>query len=150
VPAFGSFNTWAGKAGGILQHAGVKGFLGNLDAVQKEADEESEQWDQFLRALAVTFCDGEFTAAEVVDRALHDRTLLTFSFPEEIGHPEERTNGDLSSLVRRIGKALARKCGTRFGDLELRIERCRPDSHTKVQKWRVGGNLDPLFHKEPT
>jgi hypothetical protein len=145
VPPFGSFNTWAGKAGGILKHAGVEGFLGNLDAVQVENDEESAQWEQFTRALAITFREFEFTASEVADQVLHDRGMLALSFPEEIGHPDERGDRDMSSLVRRIGKALARKCGTRFGDLELRIERGRPDTHTKVQRWLVAGNLAPLY-----
>jgi hypothetical protein len=145
VPAFGSFSNWAHKTGGILQYAGIEGFLKNLETVQQEADEESTQWDQFLRALAITFRDSEFTVADIADRAVHDRGVLTFAFPDEIGHPDERTEGGTSSLVRRVGRALARKCGTRFGELELRIERGRPDTHTKVQRWRVTGNLGSLL-----
>ena len=144
VPAFGSFDDWAEKVGGILQHAGVEGFLKNLDAVQQDADEESGQWDTFLRALAITFRDAEFTVAELADRLRHDSGVLSESFPDEIGL-NERADGGPGSQVRRIGKALARKSGTRFGELELRIERGRPDAHTKVQRWRVAGNLAPLF-----
>ena len=148
VPAFGSFDDWAEKVGGILQHAGVEGFLMNLDAVQQEADEESCQWDTFLRALVMTFRDTEFTVAELSDRVRHDGGLLSLSFPDEIGHPDERVDGGPASLVRRIGKALARKCGTRFGHLELRVERGRPDTHTKVGRWKVAGDLAALLSRE--
>jgi hypothetical protein len=145
VPAFGSFSNWARQVGGILQHAGIAGFLHNLDQVQQQADEESAQWDQFLRALAMIFKYAEFTVSEVADRALHERGLLAVSFPDDIGHPDERADGGISSLSRRLGKAFGRKCGTRFGELDLRIERGRPDSHTKVQRWKVGGNIRCLL-----
>jgi hypothetical protein len=148
VPPFGSFNTWARQAGGILQHAGLEGFLGNLDAVQQQADEESAQWDQFSRALAITFGELEFTVADVVNRAEHERGVLSDSFPDDIGHPDERADSSRGSLVRRTGKALARRCGTHFGDLDLRIERGRPDNHTKIQRWRVAGNLTALLSKD--
>jgi hypothetical protein len=146
VPAFGSFNKWAQTLGGILAHASVNGFLSNLDAVQTEADEESQQWDQFLRSLVIAFRDREFTTAEVVETTLHTHSLLSQAFPDDIGHPDERAAyPEGFSLQRRLGKALARKCGTRFGELELRIERGEIDKHSKVQRWRVAGELDSLM-----
>ncbi|HWR50331.1 MAG TPA: hypothetical protein VN428_04450 [Bryobacteraceae bacterium] len=144
VPAFGSFNTWAQTVGGILHHAGIEEFLGNLETVQQQADEESAQWDQFLCALAIIFGESDFTVGDIVERVLDAPTVLSSSFPDDIGHPDEHRNEGIGSLGRRIGKAFARKCGTRFGDLELRIERARPDSHTKVQRWRVGGDVAAL------
>ena len=137
---------WAGITGGILGHAGVNGFLDNLESVQQEADEESLQWEQFLRALVITFRGGDFATAEIVEHAVHQRGLLSHSFPDEVGHPEERESEASGPLQRRLGKALARKCGTRFGELELRVERARPDTHTKVQRWRIEGNTESLIH----
>jgi len=145
VTAFGSFEGWARTTGGILHHAGIDSFLGNLPNLQKEADEESAQWEQFLSALVQSFPARPFTASEVADKALHERGRLSLSFPDEIGHPGEASNDGYGSLVRRIGKALAKKCGTRFGDLELRVERGKPDKHTKVQTWVVVGNTGPLL-----
>jgi hypothetical protein len=124
----------------------VNGFLSNLDAVQTEADEESQQWDQFLRSLVIAFRDREFTTAEVVETTLHTHSLLSQAFPDDIGHPDERAAyPEGFSLQRRLGKALTRKCGTRFGELELRIERGEIDKHSKVQRWRVAGELDSLM-----
>jgi hypothetical protein len=60
-------------------------------------------------------------------------------------HPAERGSEGVVSFQRRMGKALARKCGTRFGEHGLRIERGRPDRHTKVQCWRVAGDVDAVL-----
>jgi hypothetical protein len=139
VPSIGSFDRWAQTIGGILEFAGLHGFLGNLQQVRIEADEESSEWEVFLMAWARKFGDQEVTAAKLSECFTHlgeeGRAWL----------PEELQFGELITLSKRMGKALARKAGTRFGDRELRIERCAPDSHTKVAQWRVGGNLEGLF-----
>jgi flagellar hook-basal body complex protein FliE len=147
VQPFGSFSKWARMVGGILGYAAVKGFLENLDAVQQDSDEESRQWEQFLRALAIVFRGLAFTTAEIVEHAVHHRDVLSDAIPDEIANTDEGGNGG-TSFQKKLGKALARKCGTRFGELELRLERCEPDKHTKVQRWRVGGDLDSLLSKE--
>lgn len=83
-----------------------------------------------------------------MERAIHGRDLLIASFPDEIGHPEER-GAEGTSFQRRLGKALGRKCGTRFGELELRIERAELETHTKVQRWCVAGKLSELLSGNP-
>lgn len=40
----GSFESWAAVIGGILQVAGITGFLGNLDQLYEEADAEGREW----------------------------------------------------------------------------------------------------------
>lgn len=47
--ALGSFESWASVIGGILVHAGVDDFLGNLGDLYEEADEESSEWAEFTR-----------------------------------------------------------------------------------------------------
>ena len=145
VPAFGSFNNWAQVVGGILAHAGVQGFLTNLESLQNEGDEESQQWEHFLVTLVRVFHGCEFTVADIVDKIVSERGALSIAIPDEVGHPLEDQSGGLASFQRRLGKALARKCGTRFGEFDLRIERGRPDRHTKVQRWRVAGDIDAVL-----
>jgi hypothetical protein len=48
----GGFDRWERVVGGILAHAGVSGFLGNLDQLYEEADEEDSSWETFLELLA--------------------------------------------------------------------------------------------------
>lgn len=138
---------WARTIGGILTYAGVGGFLENLADVQLDADEDSQQWEQFLRAIVLILGGREFTTSDLVGHLFHTRDLLSESLPDEIGHPEERPNDGTVSFQRRLGKALARKCETRFGDLGLRIEKRKPDTHTKLQRWAVAGNLDSLIQQ---
>ena len=46
----GSFQTWAGVMGGVLDVARVDGFLGNLDALYAHADTDDAAWREFTQA----------------------------------------------------------------------------------------------------
>ena len=65
IPRLGSFEGWRDTIGGILQVAGIPGFLGNLEAMYELSDQDTQQWEAFLAALASAFPKG-FTVAEVV------------------------------------------------------------------------------------
>jgi hypothetical protein len=137
VPSMGSFDLWAQTIGGILEFAGVKGFLGNLTDVRTEADEESGEWEVFLTFWARKFGDGEVTARGLVDAFTHED--LRGMLPDEVGDPEAAT------LPKRLGKALGRRVGTRFGERELRVERGPTNGHSGIGTWRVAGNLTGLW-----
>lgn len=47
-----SFEQWSFIVGGILQNAGVPGFLSNLDLTQKFADEETRAWESIVQDWA--------------------------------------------------------------------------------------------------
>ncbi|WP_217552039.1 hypothetical protein [Streptomyces sp. GbtcB6] len=65
--SFGSFTRWERTVGGILQTAGVTGFLGGLRAKRTESDWTGSQWAEHFAWLADTFGSMEFTAADVKD-----------------------------------------------------------------------------------
>jgi hypothetical protein len=46
----GSFEGWSEVLGGVLEVAGVGGFLGNLDRLYEEADAEGHMWREFVAA----------------------------------------------------------------------------------------------------
>ena len=46
----GNFEKWAGVLGGVLEIAGVQGFLGNLTDFYSSADEETATWRAFIAA----------------------------------------------------------------------------------------------------
>src|SRR5215471_17681997 len=51
TPTLGGFEPWVRVIGGILQHAGVGGFLANLDGLYAQVDAgDSGQWTAFLTA----------------------------------------------------------------------------------------------------
>src|SRR2546425_6439173 len=67
VKPLGSFEAWTTTVGGILQHAGIDGFLANAAEMYQAADSESVQWEGFLQVLYEVFYGDAFTIAEVVE-----------------------------------------------------------------------------------
>lgn len=48
VSDFPSFQPWAETVGGILAHAGIEGFLGNLADHYRDPESEDSHWDEFF------------------------------------------------------------------------------------------------------
>jgi len=48
TPPLGSYEDWARVLGGILAHAGIRGFLSNLDELYERADSEGAAWRRFV------------------------------------------------------------------------------------------------------
>ena len=75
MPELGGYLPWAHTIGGILAHAGVVGFLANLEESYELADDEAEQWGTFLGALSKSTGVQPFTAAELMRRLLRGTEL---------------------------------------------------------------------------
>jgi hypothetical protein len=147
----GSFEEWTRTVGGILQFAGVEGFLGNLETLYEQLNDETAVWAGFLEALHVYF--GE-------ERANGNREDLTFTSKELAGIIrdsyrdgfdngaetiverlpdfilEKLNRGD--PISRSLGNAFAYRRGRRFGKEEFRIEVARTEKRTK--RWTVRRN----------
>jgi putative DNA primase/helicase len=65
----GSYEAWAHVIGGALSHAGVSGFLGNIDRLLRDADAESEPWRAFVSQWAEEHDNRDVTAAELLQLA---------------------------------------------------------------------------------
>ncbi len=125
---FGSFERWAEAVGGILQLADVPGFLGNLDALHEQADEDAGEWARFLAAWAEAFGREAVTAADVIASA-RNLPELAEAAPEAC----RGTDGQLSA--RRLGHALAKRRNVRHGEEALRVVRAG-EAH-RALLWRV-------------
>jgi hypothetical protein len=97
---FQSFTDWERVVGGVLEVAGVEGFLGNRKAWRAESDYEQQAWDAHFFWLAKTFPDGgTFTCREVKDAAIGD--LQAFAGPPNLSDPQEkRFSEDLGYAYR--------------------------------------------------
>ena len=101
TPTVGGFCRWSQTVGGILAHAGVPGFLGNLETLYEEMDEEGEQWLAFLTAWEE--CGGQqgITTTELISRMVGADELQA-AFPDaamdRTGRPERPAPG---ALLRR-------------------------------------------------
>ncbi len=147
VTPVGSFEDWTTIVGGILQHAGVEGFLANSTQLYKQADAESVQWEAFLKTIEGVFYCEPFTVAQVWER-MNDKTYnadtrqtasteraegLRAALPDFIAQAMDREG----FFKQRLGFAFGERVGRRFGDAQVRIERDADDLHGKVARWKV-------------
>jgi hypothetical protein len=70
--SFGSFTEWERMVGGIIDHAGVPGFLDNLKSWRDEASTDKQFVIAHLAWLHETFGGSEFRVARVREKALTD------------------------------------------------------------------------------
>jgi hypothetical protein len=129
-PVLGSFEGWCRTVGGILAHASIEGFLGNLERLYREIDAEAAEWRLFLAAWHDHFGLLPVTVAELVaDLPLFFREVL----PEALADALDGRG----SAPHRIGRVLRAKAGRPYGPENLRLERGAGDAHAKVATWLV-------------
>ena len=114
----GGLEDWSRVMGGVLEVAGVPGFLGNLTAFLEESGDESEAW----RAFVVDW-HARFGSEPVATSDLYPLAVELF----DLGHGSDR------SQLTRLGILLGQARDRRYGD--HRIERGRV-VHS-AQRWRV-------------
>ncbi|MFF3658422.1 hypothetical protein [Streptomyces olivochromogenes] len=81
--SFGSFTRWEKTVGGILQTAGVSGFLGGLRTKRSESDWTGAQWAEHFAWLLHAFGSEDFATAEVRNKSFDVRATsgLPFAAP---------------------------------------------------------------------
>jgi len=147
VPPVGSFERWTEVVSGILQYAGVDGFLANSEKLFEQSDIERSDWETFLEAVEDTFQGAPFTIAEFWER-LNEKSyeeLIRQSVLTD--RAEELRNALPTDLTRwmdregqfkqRLGVAFNSRRGRRFGKRQMRVERASADAHGKVARWKV-------------
>jgi hypothetical protein len=133
---FGSFESWDRVVGGILQVAGVEGFLDNLEHWRSETDHESDAWTAHLEQLLGVFGEATFTTAEAVESITTGRVRETPPWLEDMSKP---------GYGRELGKAYGRANGRWFG--KVRITRAGTPgaggAHGSVNRWALGTSGGP-------
>lgn len=118
-PSLGSFEDWCAVVGGILHFSGIEGFLGNLDTMYENMDQDTAQWELFLLAWKECFNESEVSVADLYDHlkretdskeGLFKSQQLFESLPDWLSDDFQKK----SSFVRRLGKALSKKDGVCF------------------------------------
>lgn len=145
APNLGGYESWVRVVGGTLYHAGVHGFLGNLDYVYDTADTETPQWDSFLTAWYDRVGEKPITANELA-KHLEENSEFYDTLPDTLADARKESKG----FTRRIGNALAARAGRRYpGGLQLlRSEKTRDRAVLWQVKMSLGVvNLSPLASK---
>lgn len=129
-PAFsgkplGSYEAWARTMGGILEHAGIDGFLGNLRRFYDQTDTETAVWRGFVQAWWDQHQTTGKTTAELLPLAV-----------ECDGFDWGRADSDHGRRVV-LGKLLRAKLDSVFGDYRITstgtIQRANVWMLTKMQ-----------------
>jgi len=66
----GSYENWAQVIGGVLETAGIPGFMGNLEEMMAASDSEGAAWNGFIAAWWDRFGTAEVGASDVLDLAI--------------------------------------------------------------------------------
>lgn len=138
---FGSFEVWERIVGGIIEVAGLTGFLDNLKVWRSESDFDTQYWAGHLGWLRRTFGEEPFRTAEVKARAMADPS--SYLAPPKLDDPTDKAYGKF------LGEAYSRLRGRRYGDFW--VERFG-GAHGHVSVWRVfesGEDLPPAPGTEP-
>lgn len=129
-PSIGGFQRWADTIGGILAHAGVPGFLGNIAELYADGDHDSTAWEAFLTAIDSHFHGDRFTTGELAE------ALSTPEFSDAL--PDElASKTHTPGFKAALGKALRSRLDTRHGEYGWHIADAGRDSHTKRPTWIV-------------
>jgi len=150
VPPVGSFEHWTEVVGGILEYAGVEGFLGNSGKMFENSDGERGEWEAFLETLEDAFEERPFTVAQLWERLneqTYEEIIRRSVLSAQADQLREAVPMDLSRWMdregvfkQRLGIAFKQRCSQRFGKRQLAIERAEPDTGRNVQRWRVVPN----------
>ncbi len=133
TPSLGTYEEWASTVGGILTNAGINGFLGNLDELYAEIDDEASEWGQFLTAWLDVFGNEANPTSEIAKEITRADSTLAKSLPTQLSDALERSK---STFAKSLGVILKTKNETRFGAEMLRLERAVLP-HGKVPTWKV-------------
>ncbi len=106
---FGSYETWAHMMGGILDAAGISGFLENRSAGRSRSDDSSNEWAAFVDVWWEEYADQPMTAGKLVTLAGKHELMM-----------EMRSGYDSHKATTVMGQALARMRDRIFGQFAIR------------------------------
>jgi putative DNA primase/helicase len=120
----GTFESWSKVIGGVVENAGLTGFLGNIEELYSESDAEDKAWSAFVAA----WWDVHANAAVGVS------DLYKIVYPMD-GEPLELDLGDKSerSQKTKLGKLLVQMRDRQFNGKRI----IRNGTHQRAQLWQL-------------
>ena len=119
----GSFDGWASIIGGVLEVAGVPGFLGNVGEMRARSATDDTEMEAHLAELSMRFGTSEFSIKQVA-KLIEDDTL-------ECWPP--RVAGDHGKVRQMIGYTYRRYSGRWLGEFRL-----QPTGETHgIKRWTI-------------
>lgn len=119
----GSFESFSDVIGGILQVAGINGFLSNMDSFYEQSDIEGQEWREFVDAWFRDFRDADTEFSDLF--VLCEKLQLMI---------ETRGKGDERRQRTVLGRALKAHVGRIFQNQEITLVK---DSTKKGRSYRL-------------
>jgi putative DNA primase/helicase len=127
----GSYENWAQIIGGVLEVAGIPGFLGNLDEMMEASDSEGAGWSAFIAAWWDRFGTAEVGAVDLFDVALFcDPT------PPITGQTERAQRTGFGIAIKKLRDRVFQ-----VGDLNLRL--VQSGTFRRAVKWQLKVSEQP-------
>jgi hypothetical protein len=117
VPRLGSFEAWTEIVGGIVTFAGIGGFLSNLKELYDKADQGNAEWEGFLEEWWRQRGEDPITVKDL-HKFIEVEVSLKDALPGDLAEALDKGKG---SFTRKLGNALAKRAGTRYGEEGLHI-----------------------------
>lgn len=130
VKPLGSYENWTTVIGGILEHAGIEGFLSNALQFYEASDIEGAVWRQFVAAWRDRFSSQSVKASDLFPLAVK---IDGFDLGKGSTERAQKT---------AFGMKLARQKDRIFD--EYRIEAAGTDHQAQLWRLNRGGNLGNL------
>jgi len=121
----GGFEEHMRVIGGILEFAGIDGFMGNTGIVQERSKQDNADVVQLLANLEAHYQGKAFTTGDLVDDSDADDLIWDLVAPPTI--PRD---------ARKLGRLFLKFNGRPLREDNLRVERCAEKEHNAVL-WRV-------------
>ena len=118
----GSFEHWAATLGGILETAGIPGFLENTSELYEAADIEGQEWREFVAAWWEEHGSAPVSASALL-LLVSSRECLSYV----LAGKSERAQ------VTRLGKGLAANRNRIFGGYRIELARLSQN----LRQWRL-------------
>lgn len=138
LPALGGFEDWVNIVGSILTHAGLGGFLENLDFMYSQSDVETAQWEAFFGTWHDIIGEEPVTSAELITH-IKENPDLRSTLPDIIGDTEAK------NYSVKVGQNLGKRNGVQYPTgLELK----KAGTSHRAITWKVVKFTDstsPLF-----
>jgi hypothetical protein len=138
LPRLGSFEGWAETVGGMLAHAGISGFLSNLDELYESADSETEEWTGFLETWQSQLGGKSLTAKALAEEWILKDGEFKTALPADLATALDNGTANFS---RALGNALKKIAGRRHGERGLYVH--KHGTYRHAVKWKVSESRPP-------
>lgn len=132
LPRLGSFEAWAETVGGMVAFAGIPDFLGNLAELYDKADAGGAEWEAFLQTWWEELNADKPTTTADLTKVIADNDTLRAALPGDLAEAFDKSAGSFS---RKLGTALAKRAGTRYGEDGLHI--VRAGEFRRAVRWKL-------------